>query len=143
MPEEQEYIDDDDDQQESFAYADYTGVVMMIQTYYYRMIESFRKYYILRLKGRDLLPLKQEIQSYISTTVQLMRNYDPIKKNKKLIKLFEEITEFVGTLENISFDKLQECINKVVDAHYILGLSKLEFKKYKKEDHLDKYKKDL
>ena len=135
--------DDDDDQQESFAYADYSGVVVMIQTYYYRMIESFRKYYIMKLKGRDQIPLKQEIQSYISTTVQLMRNYTPIKDNKKVNKLFNEITEFVKTSENINFEKMQECINKVVDAHYILGLSKLEFKKYKKEDHLEKYRKEL
>ena len=142
MPEEDQEIMDDDDNQESFAYADYSGVVLMIQTYYYRMIESSRKYYLMRLKGRDLKPLKQEIQSYISTVVQLMRNYTPIKDDKKLKKLFDDITEFVKTLDNFNFKKLQECINKVVDAHYILGLSKLEFKKYKKENYLDKYKRE-
>lgn len=140
---DQENYPDDDEQQESFAYADYSGVVVMIQTYYYRMIEAFRQYYIMRLKGRDSIALKQKIQSYISTTVQLMKNYAPIQDDKKLKKLFEDITKFTGTLENINFQKMQECIDKIVKAHYILGLSKLEFKKHKREDYIEKYKKEL
>lgn len=124
---DQEYDDEDEGRQETFAYADYTGVVVMIQTYYYRTLEMFRKYYLLRLKGKDVKPLKQEIQSYISTTVQLLRNYEPIKNKKELNNLFKKIIEFTGTLNTLSFKKMSECINCLVDAHYVLGLSKLEF----------------
>jgi len=140
---EQETYQDDDEDQESFAYSDYNGVVVMIQTYYYRCLELFRKYYLMRLKDRDNVALKQEIQSYIFTTAELMRNYDPIKQDNKLKENFKKINGFAGTLKNINFDKMKECVNMLVDASYILGLSKLEFKKHKRENHLDKYRKGL
>jgi len=142
MPQEQDY-DDDEEEQDSFAYADYSGVVVMIQTYYYKTIELFRQYYLMMLKGKDHIALKKQIQSYIITVVQLMRNYDPIQKDKKVNNIFKKINQFVGTTEPMTFDKMKECINSIVDAHYILGLSKLEFKKNKRENHLENYKKDL
>ena len=138
MPEDNQ---DDEDQEETFAYSDYTGVVVMIQTYYYKTLEIFRQYYLLTLKGRDYKPLKQQVQSYLITVIQLMRNYKPIQENKKLKKIFEDINKFSVERENISFNKLKECIDRMVDAHYILGLSKLEFKKYRKVDAFQDYKK--
>lgn len=134
---------EDEDQQDSFAYSDYNGVVVMIQTYYYRCLELFRKYYLMRLKDRDNVALKQEIQSYIFATAELMRNYEPIQQNPKSKKMLEDINNFAGTLKNINFDKMKECVNRLVDANYILGLSKLEFKKHKREDHIENYRKDL
>jgi len=136
-----EEYQDEEDQGETFAYSDYTGVVVMIQTYYYKTLEIFRQYYLLTLKGRDYKPLKQQVQSYLITVIQLLRNYKPIQDDKKLKKIFEDINEFSVERENISFKKLKECIDKMVDAHYILGLSKLEFKKYRKMDISADYKK--
>ena len=141
MPEEN--YQDEDEEQESFAYADYTGVVIMIQTYYYKTLELFRRYYFLMLRGRDDITLKKQIQSYILTVVQLLRNYTPIQQKKKLHKIFDDINKFAGTLELMSYEKMKECIDSMIDSHYVLGLSKLEFKKYKKTDKIDDYKKDL
>ena len=115
----------------------------MIQTYYYKTIELFRQYYLLMLKGKNYLPLKQQIQSYLLTVVQLMINYDPIKQDAKSKALFEKINKFAKTLDTLSFDKMKECVDAMVKAHYILGLSKLEFKKNKRENHLEKYRKEL
>ena len=97
----------------------------------------------MRLKGKDYKALKQEIQSYLVTTADLMRNYEPIKNDTKLKELFGNINDFAETLKTINFEKMKKCINSLVDAHYKLGLSKLEFKKNKRENHLDKYRKDL
>ncbi len=140
---EEEEQEEKEEEEESFAYADYSGVVVMIQTYYYKTLELFRQYYLLTLKGIDHKPLKQKIQSYVIIVVQLLRNYDPLKKDKKIKDIFLKINKFAGTGKLFNFDRMKKCIDSMVDAHYILGLSKLEFKKYRKQDALENYRKGL
>jgi len=133
MPEEPDEMPEEEDQG-SFAYADYTGVVLMIQTYYYKMLELFRKYYLMMIKGKNYVPLKQDIQSYILTLTQLLKRYDSVKEGEnkeggKIKDTFDDLDEFIGTLETLNFKKLKECIDCISDAHHALGLSKIEFKK--------------
>lgn len=117
------------DEEGSFAYADYSGVVVMIQTYYYKTLEFFRQYYLMIIKGKDYKPLKQQIQSYILILTQLLKRYESVQDNKEVKKMFIKIDKFTETLETINFKKLKECIDIISDAHHALGLSKIEFKK--------------
>ena len=131
MPEEQEYDEEtpEEDKQESFAYADYSGVVTMIQTYYYRMLEMFRQYYLAAIKGRDHKPARQQIQSYVVTLIQLLKRYDSVNEKKAAEKFIKKIDEFIATKETMTFQKLKECVDIISDAHNALGLNKIEFKK--------------
>ncbi len=130
MPEE-EHTDPDEgeEQAESFAYADYSGVVVMIQTYYYRMIETFRRYYLSAIRGKDNRQSRQEIQSYVTTLVQLLKRYNSIKNVSKVNKIIKQIDEFIETAETMNFGKLKECVDIISDAHNALGLNKIEFQK--------------
>lgn len=120
-------------EEEEFAYSDYLGVTFMIQQYYYRTLELFRQYYHQQIRGKENLKLKQLIQSYVVMCVELMRNYTPIKKKKETNNLFSSIIKFIDTGNTMNFKKLTECVNTIIDAHYILGLGKLEFKRFKYE----------
>lgn len=132
MPDDKEEYQEgegEEEQEESFAYADYSGVVVMIQTYYYKMLELYRQYYLMILKGKDYTPLKQQIQTYIVTLLQLLKRYNSVQQDKGIKEIFEELDEFVKTQETMNFQKLKECVDKVSDAHHALGLSKIEFQK--------------
>ena len=126
---EEEYTEKEDEQAESFAYADYSGVVIMIQTYYYKMIELWRQYYLMVIKGKDYKPLKQQIQSYVITLLQLLKRYNSIKEDDEVNKIFEELDNFIGTQKTMNYEKIKECVDKISDAHHALGLSKIEFQK--------------
>ena len=131
------------EEQEEFAYSDFMGVTFMIQQYYYSMLALFQKYYYLKIRGRDYQPLKQQIQSYILILVEMLKNYKPIKNTKKIDAMFKKVIEFASTQKTFNYEKMLECINYITDAHYILGLSKLEFRKYEKKDPLKKYSETL
>ncbi len=126
---QEEEMPEEEEDQGSFAYADYSGVVVMIQTYYYKMLELFRQYYLWMIKGKEYRPLKQQIQSYILTLTQLLRRYDSVQKAKKVKDTFEKLDKFIITLETLNFEKLKECVDTISEAHHALGLSKIEFKK--------------
>ena len=127
MTNEKEFPEDDEEEtRESFAYADYSGVVVMIQTYYYRMIEAFRQYYLNVIKKRDSIGTRQQIQSYVITLTQLLKRYNSVQANKKVNKDLNAIDEFIDTQETLNFNKLHEFVNTISNAHNILGLNKIE-----------------
>jgi hypothetical protein len=129
MTEQEDSEIPEDEDQGSFAYADYSGVVVMIQTYYYKTLELFRQYYLMMIKGKDHKPLKQQIQSYVLTLTQLLKRYESVQDNKEVNKIFIKLDKFVTTLETMNFNKLKECIDVISDAHHALGLSNIELKK--------------
>tara|TARA_Y100000310_G_scaffold229404_1_gene231820 strand:+ start:2333 stop:2758 length:426 start_codon:yes stop_codon:yes gene_type:complete len=121
--EEEEY---EEDNKETFAYADYSGVQLMIQTYYYRMVETFRRYYVNVLKQKDNRQLRQNIQSYIITLNQLLKRYNSIKSDKRIKGILDKLDNFVIAQETLSFEGIYECVNIISDAHNVLGLNKIE-----------------
>jgi|TARA_R100001530_G_scaffold3_3_gene20 hypothetical protein len=121
--EEEEY---EEDNKETFAYADYSGVQLMIQTYYYRMVETFRRYYVNVLKQKDNRQLRQNIQSYIITLNQLLKRYNSIKSDKRIKGILDKLDNFVISQETLSFEGIYECVNIISDAHNVLGLNKIE-----------------
>ncbi len=114
---------------ESFAYADYSGVVLMIQTYYYKMLELYRQYYLAAIKGKDHRPTRQQIQSYIVTLSQLLKRYSSVKSDDKADKFLKKLDLFTKTLETMKFEKLKESVDIISDAHSALGLTNIEFNK--------------
>ena len=140
---EQELEPIEQGEQEEFAYSDFMGVTFMIQQYYYSMLALFQRYYNLKLRGKDYYPLRQQIQSFILILAEMLKNYTPIRNNKNLNKLFSDIIEFASTERTFNYDRMLKCVNSITDAHYILGLSKLEFKKKEKKDPFTKYKSSL
>lgn len=129
-----DYEDDgqEEEEQEAYAYADYSGVVVMIQTYYYRAIELYRQYYLSMIRNRDYKPLRQQIQSYIITLAQLLKRYESIKGNKEVKKTLDQIDKFSETTDTMNFNKIKMCVDKISEAHHTLGLSKIELKKQDK-----------
>lgn len=110
---------------EAQAWADYYNVIAMIETYYYKMLELFRIYCELRNNGKKNPKLMTKIQSYISTLYFLLKNYKSIKDNKKITRTFEEIKKYL--MEKRMTDKaLTISVDAIVDAHFALGLSKIE-----------------
>ena len=126
---DEDYEEPEEEETESFAYADYSGVVTMIQTYYYRMLEIFRQYYLLVIKGKDHKPQRQAIQSYIIILTQLLKRYNSIQNDKTANKVLKDIDEFTKTTGTMNFEKLKDCVDTISDAHNILGLNKIEFQK--------------
>lgn len=114
---------------ETFAFADYGGVVLMIQTYHYKMVEMFRQYYYDVLRQRDFQHKRQAIQSCVVTLVQLLKRYDSVIKKSTTKNLFSDIDKFILTQNTMNFSTLKQCIDSVMDAHHALGLSNIELKK--------------
>ncbi len=131
MVEDYDIDEEEGENQESFAYADYSGVVVMIQTYYYRMVEAFRQYYLNVIKQRDHIGTRQQIQSYIVTLTQLLKRYNSVNSDKDIKEVLKQIDDFVNTQATMNFKKLYECVNMISNAHNILGLNKIEFDKRK------------
>ena len=110
---------------ESQAWADYYNVIAMIETYYYKMLELFRMYCELKNNGKKNQRLMVKIQSYISTLYFLLKNYKSVKEDKNLKIIFKGIKVFL--MDKRMNDKaLTETVEGIVDAHFILGLSKIE-----------------
>lgn len=125
------------EEREQAVYADYYIVIPQIQKYYYAMLEMFRVYYELRINKKDNLKLKNKIQSYIVLLTDLLKNYNSIKKSKKMV-LFDNqyyaIDYMLNTvviktsmnLRMMSFEGLVACKEAIIKAHFELGLSNIE-----------------
>lgn len=136
---EQEY-----QQGQSYAWADYYNVITRIQVYYYELIEKYRKYFFLHIKGKDSPDLLLEIQSYIITLYDLLRHYKSIndkKMNEKigytnpktgekvtisLNVIFNTIKKSERNLERMNFQTITLCKDAIVRIHFLLGLSAIE-----------------
>ena len=114
-----------DEQADSQAWADYYNVIAMIETYYYKMLELFRIYCELKNNGKTNPKLMTKIQSYISTLYFLLKNYKSIRDDKKLKIIFAKIKVFLID-KKMNDQALTESVDAIVDAHFILGLSKIE-----------------
>lgn len=118
-----------DEEPETFAYADYYTVIPMIEQYYYRMLELYRVYYELKLNGKENKRLMRKIQSYILVLYDLFRNYNSIKVNEELMKVFNKMNEVQCDLTKMNFKALTICKEAIVNAHFELGLSDIEKEK--------------
>jgi hypothetical protein len=126
--------DYENEEQETFAYADYYTVIPMIEQYYYKMLELYRIYYELKLNGKENKRLMRKIQSYILVLYDLFRNYNSIKVNEELMKIFNKMNEVQKDLTKMSFRALTICKEAIVNAHFKLGLSDIEREKKRDVD---------
>lgn len=119
----------DEEEQRNYAYADYLGVVQMIQTYYYRMVFLFQQYYNNYTKGRDMLATRQNIQAHIITLKLLLERYESIREEPKIMDIFNRLNLIIESGETLNYKGIVQCINTIRDAHHTLGLSKIELHK--------------
>lgn len=122
----EDYEIPEEEEQQQYAYADYLGVVQMIQTYYYRMIYLFQQYYNDYTKGRDLVANRQNVQAHIVALKILLEKYESIRSDKKIMDIFKKLDIMIEDGETLNYIGIVECVETIRDAHHTLGLSKIE-----------------
>jgi len=120
----------DEEQQDKFVYADYIGVIGMLQGYYFRCLELYRKHYANKLKGIQDINLIVELQSYILTMTLLFKHYNSIQKSPKILGMINKFDIFAVRDSKLISDKdIKDMIDALVEGNFVLGLSDIEMRK--------------
>lgn len=99
--------------------------------YYYTLIQLWGKYSFYRIKtnGKENKEYKHNILMLMVSLRDLFRNYKSLQKEEDILKAFEMIKQFDELGKPLNYKALMFCKEKLVDAHFKLGLSNIELEK--------------
>ena len=144
-----------DEESKVGAYADYYTTIPQIQMNYYSMLDMFEKYSVIKIKNKENKNLKILIQVRIQKLYNMLRLYKSIQDNKNTIlfrdlkhdkktetrlnNIFRLISEFQTNYKVMGDITMAQCVEAITKAHFSLGLSDIEKRKYSPGEAMQSY----
>lgn len=124
---------EDEEPQDALLPSNPKEVVKVIQYKYYEIINLHEELLNNDLNGRYDLRMARKLMAGMFTIVQLVKNYEMIKKNKDIQKSFKFIEKFIKTRyttknKDIKPQVLFDLVNDITLAYNELGISDIEVK---------------